>query len=292
MSARVEIVHRTGFRYDEPVMASYNEARMTPMTTPAQQTLRARVEVRPVSWETSYLDYWGTQVTAFEVHQPHEQLEVTARSVVELDTVNPLGPAPGPFLLGPGPGSAGWADLSAPAVLDEHVEMLLPTSRTAPPDELADLVAGLRGTLTPDDVARQICQLVHDQVAYVPGSSEVRGTAAEAWSARKGVCQDIVHLVVGALREVGIPARYVSGYFDPRVDPAPGEVASAQSHAWVEWWSGDWTAYDPTNAVPPDDRHVVVARGRDYGDVTPLKGIYSGASPSTLFVEVQIRRLG
>jgi transglutaminase-like putative cysteine protease len=280
VSTRVEIVHRTGFAYDEPVVASYNEARLTPMTTPSQQTLRARVEVRPVSWEMSYLDYWGSQVTAFEVHQPHEQLEVTARSTVELeDLAPPRGPA------------AGWADLTAPAVVDEQVEMLAMTTRTEPADELLELVSSLRGTATPDEVAHRICSIVHDRVDYVPGSSEVKGTGAQAWAAGTGVCQDIVHLAVGALRAVGIPARYVSGYFDPRADPRPGQAATAQSHAWVEWWAGDWTGFDPTNLVPPDSRHVVVARGRDYADVTPLKGIYSGTSPSRLFVEVQIRRL-
>jgi transglutaminase-like putative cysteine protease len=199
VSTRVEIVHRTGFRYDAPVNASYNEARITPMTTPSQQTLRGRVEVRPVSWEMTYLDYWGSQVTAFEVHQPHDQLEVTARSIVELD---PLGRPPASDA-----GTAGWADLVLPAVVDEHVEMLQMTTRTQPTDGLAELVAGLRGTASPGEVARQVCGIVHEHVAYVPGSSQVRGTAAEAWDAGKGVCQDIVHLAVGALRSLGIPAR-------------------------------------------------------------------------------------
>jgi transglutaminase-like putative cysteine protease len=290
VSARVEIVHRTGFRYAKPVVASYNEARMTPMTTPSQQTLQARVEVRPNSWETTYVDYWGTQVTAFEVLGPHDQLEVTARSVVELEDVPAFRGAA--ELTGLGVGRLGWSDLASPAVRDEQVEMLLMTARTEPAPELAERIAGWRGSASPDEVARRVCDLVHDEVSYVPGSSEVRGTAAQAWSAGKGVCQDIGHVCVGAIRSLGIPARYVSGYFDPRRDPQPGEPATAQSHAWVEWWTGEWTGFDPTNAVRPDDRHVIVGRGRDYGDVTPLKGIYSGSSPSSLFVEVQIRRLG
>lgn len=170
--------------------------------------------------------------------------------------------------------------------------MLLMTPRTDPPDDLVEQVSSWPGRSGPDEVARQVCDLVHQQMSYVPGSSEVRSTAAEAWAAGAGVCQDIAHVCIGALRSVGIPARYVSGYFDPRTNPQPGEVTTGQSHAWLEWWTGSWTGFDPTNAVPPDDRHVVVARGRDYGDVTPLKGIYSGSAPSTLFVEVQIRRLG
>jgi transglutaminase-like putative cysteine protease len=290
VSTRVEIVHRTGFRYAEPVMASYNEARMTPMTTPSQQTLQARIEVRPNSWETTYVDYWGTQVTAFEVLRPHEQLEVTARSTVELDDIAPFAGATD--LLGLDVGRLGWADLASPGLRDEYVEVLLMTPRTQPPDELVEQIAGWPASSDPDEVARQVCDLVHGRMSYVPGSSQVQSTAEEAWAAGEGVCQDIAHVCIGALRSLGIPARYVSGYFDPRSDPQPGEVASAQSHAWLEWWAGSWTGFDPTNAVPPDDHHVLVARGRDYGDVTPLKGIYSGSAPSTLFVEVQIRRLG
>lgn len=281
MSARVEIQHRTGFRYDAPVMASYNEARITPMTTTRQQTLRSRVEVRPMSHELTYLDYWGSQVTAFEVLQAHEQLEVTARSVVELEDMQTEVSE-----------RAGWSDLARADIRDEHVEMLLSTPLTEAPDELVGEVERIRTTGGPDDVAEQVCALVHDRMAYVPGSSQVRSTATEAWLAGKGVCQDIAHITVGALRAAGIPARYVSGYFDPRLEPTPGEAASAQSHAWIEWWAGEWTAFDPTNAVRPDNRHVVVARGRDYADVPPLKGIYSGSSSSQLFVDVQIRRLG
>lgn len=288
MSARVEILHRTGFRYDAPVVASYNEARITPMTTPTQQTLRSRVEVRPLSHEMTYIDYWGSQVTAFEVLQPHDQLEVSARSVVELGEIDSgLSTVGGASAAGP----LDWSALDSAAVRDEHIEMLLETPLTAAPDVLTDQVARWRRTARPDQVAEHICALVHDHMAYMPGSSQVRSTATEAWDAGAGVCQDIAHITVGGLRAAGIPARYVSGYFDPRREPTPGEAASAQSHAWIEWWTGEWTAFDPTNAVRPDARHVVVARGRDYSDVPPLKGIYSGSSSSDLFVEVQIRRL-
>ncbi len=151
---------------------------MTPMTTPSQQTLRARIEVRPTSWETTYVDYWGTQVTAFEVLRPHDQLEVTARSVVELDDVAAF---PGAAdLLGLDVGRLGWADLGSPQVYDEYVEMLLMTPRTDPPDDLVEQVSGWPGRSGPDEVARQVCDLVHQQMSYVPGSSEVRSTAARS----------------------------------------------------------------------------------------------------------------
>src|SRR4029079_16034928 len=114
-------------------MASYNEGRITPMTTPTQQTLRSRVEVRPMSHEMTYLDYWGSQVTAFEVLQPHEQLEVTARSVGELGDVDSGLSSPAN---GERPGPIDWSALDSAAVRDEHIEMLLETPLTEAPDAL------------------------------------------------------------------------------------------------------------------------------------------------------------
>jgi transglutaminase-like putative cysteine protease len=90
---------------------------------------------------------------------------------------------------------------------------------------------------------------------------------------------------------VGIPARYVSGYLYPNADGAVGDTVAGQSHAWVEWWCGDWVAFDPTNGGPAGLRHVTVARGRDYADVTPLKGVYHGAPSTGLGVTVEITRL-
>jgi transglutaminase-like putative cysteine protease len=129
-------------------------------------------------------------------------------------------------------------------------------------------------------------------MSYVPGSTGVQTSAAEAWSARSGVCQDYAHLVVGALRHVGLPARYVSGYLHPKASAALGESVVGESHAWVEWWLGEWVAHDPTNSTMVSDRHVVVGMGRDYRDVPPIKGIVAGSPVTTdLEVKVEITRL-
>jgi transglutaminase-like putative cysteine protease len=93
------------------------------------------------------------------------------------------------------------------------------------------------------------------------------------------------------LRAVGIPARYVSGYLHPVREAEVGESSAGQSHAWVEWWVGEWAGFDPTNGLPAGEHHVVVARGRDYADVAPLKGIYHGPANTLLGVEVEVTRL-
>ena len=133
--------------------------------------------------------------------------------------------------------------------------------------------------------------LAHERVAYRPGSTGVATSAQEAWGQGSGVCQDIAHVTVALLRAVGLPASYVSGYLHSRREAAIGQTVTGESHAWVEVWLGGWWAYDPTNTVPAGERHVVVGRGRDYADVPPLKGLFSGGGGHRLDVTVEVTRL-
>jgi transglutaminase-like putative cysteine protease len=280
MNRRFLVVHRTGFRYDAPVRASYNEARMTPLTTATQTALDTRLEVDPVTWRHTYLDYWGTPVTAFDVLVPHAELTVVSRSTVEVMTAPERTAA-----------VLDWADLGRDDVRDPYTEYLAQTDWTRPDAEVTELAHGTVAGLAPDAAAQAICTAVFDTLDYVAGATSVHTKAAEVWRARKGVCQDFAHFTVGALREVGIPARYVSGYLHPAPEAGIGETVEGQSHAWVEWWAGEWVAYDPTHDAPAGVDHVVVARGRDYSDVAPLKGVYAGTGGSQLFVSVQVTRL-
>jgi transglutaminase-like putative cysteine protease len=279
ISWRLKIRHVTGYRYAGPVSASYNEARLTPLTLPWQTTLFSQVEVTPGATTYRYHDYWATQVTAFDLHRPHQQLRVVSSSLVE------CAPRPVPVE------KLSWAALSSDAVADSHAELLTSNTLTELPAELVGAVRDEVRSADPFDTAVGIAGWVRDHVAYVPGSTGVQTSAREAWDQRQGVCQDIAHLTVGLLRAHGIPARYVSGYLHPKVEAEVGETVAGQSHAWVEFWVGDWAGYDPTNGVPVGTRHVTVARGRDYDDVPPLKGVYHGAPSKHLGVTVEITRL-
>jgi transglutaminase-like putative cysteine protease len=279
MTWRLKIEHRTRIDYDGEVLASYNEVRMTPLNDHFQSALDARVQVSPTATGSRYWDYWGSYVTAFDVHVPHRTLALTATSTVETTSAPRT------------PGTANWDTLRDPRIRDAHVEYLSATPHTTVGSELVDTVRGLVGDAPPAEAARICAEWLRGEVAYVSGTTGVHTVAMEAWNARAGVCQDLAHLTVGLLRGLGIPARYVSGYLHPAPDAGIGETVTGQSHAWAEWWDGVWTPYDPTNGKPVGVEHVVVARGRDYWDVPPHKGVYAGPGGTRLAVEVDVTRV-
>jgi len=277
---RLRIKHITGFHYNGEVTASYNEARMLPVSSDGQLVLYSNIEILPISSSHSYVDYWGTRVSSFEIITPHSELSLTATSLVE---VRPR-EHPEHRLT--------WETLADEIEKKtEYVEQLEQTPRTAPPAEVVQIARDIvAAAATPCDAARQICEAIGDRIEYMSGVTGVHTTAAEAWEQKRGVCQDITHLALGALRSAGIPARYVSGYLHPKPDAAIGETIAGESHAWVEWFCGDWRGFDPTNLIDIGDRHVTVGRGRDYNDVAPLRGVYAGPYGSKLFVTVEITR--
>ncbi|SEI96499.1 transglutaminase family protein [Demequina mangrovi] len=270
----LRIEHRTAFTYSGPIVSSYNEARLTPAWLPRQRVLESKVEVSPVTWRSTYRDYWEAEVHVFEVLQQHEELTVVGSSLVEVSSVAAREER------------ASWDTLKGPRFQDLLSEYLGLSDVTEPTEELAEVAREAAGRLDPDGTARAICDHLYDQVKYVPGATTVHTPARDAWDARSGVCQDFAHLAIGALRTVGIPARYVSGYLHPKRDAEIGETVSGESHAWVEWWTGDWFGFDPTNDREVGDHHVIVARAREYTDVPPLTGVVAG---STTDLDVSVR---
>lgn len=279
MTTTLRIVHTTGYRYSEPVNDSFNEIRMSPSYSPEQLIRERSVIITPTPWSYSSIDYWGTQVTSFELHEPHDVM--TVRVATSLDvTRNP--PVPSPMTLD-----------GVVAGHDRWNEYLMPSALVDPGPELAaraDEIAAHSTTV--DECGWAIGRLVHDSLEYSTGSTTVTSAATEAWEAHKGVCQDYAHLTIGALRHLGIPCRYVSGYVIGDKDAPIGTEVVSQSHAWVQWWNGSWVGFDPTNDTVPGETHVQVGLGRDYRDVPPLRGMFRGKAVSTMFVEVRMTRLG
>lgn len=276
---RMRVVHATGYAYRSPVTASFNEARLTPRSDSRQNVILNRVETVPATRQYRYLDYWGTAVTAFDLHAPHTELEVTASSVVETDVDEHPQEKPS------------WDDMRSEAVVDRFDEVLGPTVYTPHSKRIARVGERIAKYHDPYEAVTAAANWVHSELAYVPGTTGVHSSGLDALREGKGVCQDFAHLSLILLRSMGIPARYVSGYLHPNPTAEIGDTVEGQSHAWVQAWTGGWWNYDPTNDTAINEQYVSVGVGRDYADVSPLKGIYSGEGSTDLDVVVEITRL-
>jgi transglutaminase-like putative cysteine protease len=252
---------------------------MTPLTLPAQTALDTRIEISPSVQSWSYWDYWGTRVTTFDLMEPHAALRVLATSLVETAPPPPL------------PEEPAWDAIAEALNTTRLAEYGFATRRTTVEDGPAEEAREAAHGLGPHEAALAVAELVRDRVAFISGSTGVHTSAQEAWTLKAGVCQDIAHLTVALLRRVGLPSRYVSGYLHPDPDAEPGRTAEGESHAWIEYWAGTWVGYDPTNRIRAGASHVVVGRGREYGDVLPHKGVYHGAPSGPPRVTVAFTRL-
>ncbi|MGW5923742.1 transglutaminase family protein [Nocardia fluminea] len=279
MSWRIRVVHTTGYVYDAPVTRSFNEARLTPRADSRQNVILNRVETVPATRAYRYTDYWGTAVTAFDLHAPHTELEVTGSSVVETE----------PFA--EPTEELSWDELQGGRVIDRFDEMLSPTAYVPRDRKLSTVARQLARGEEPAKAVVRAAEWVHKEMDYIAGTTSVHTSALQAFAERRGVCQDYAHLTLVLLRSMGIPSRYVSGYLHPKPGAAIGETVAGQSHAWIEAWTGQWWGYDPTNNLAVNEQHVSVGVGRDYADVPPLKGVFSGGGSTDLEVVVEVTRL-
>ncbi|CQD11853.1 transglutaminase family protein [Mycobacterium europaeum] len=276
---RLRVVHTTGYAYQSPVTASYNEARLTPRSNSRQNVILNRVETIPATRSYRYVDYWGTAVTAFDLHAPHSDLTVTSSSVVE--TEGPESPVT----------DVDWSDLRSEAVIDRFDELLRPTAHTPASKKVGSVAKKIAKSHRPVEAVAAVAHWVRGELDYLPGTTSVRSSGLDALNEGKGVCQDFVHLSLMVLRAMGIPARYVSGYLHPKRNAVIGDTVDGRSHAWIQAWTGGWWSYDATNETEISEQYVSVGAGRDYTDVPPLKGIYSGQGATDLDVVVEVTRL-
>lgn len=285
---RYRITHRTTYRYSGAVTSSYGRGYLLPRETDRQQVLSSEVTVSPAPADMSTgADLWGNRDLFFHVTDTHEVLEVVGRSEVAVSPPHP-GRLRTPACLAPwetarpaGPAGA----LAVDFVLDVH-----------PPEIDDDVRAYAEKTFTAGrPIAEAIVDLTHrifTDFTYRSGSTSVSTRVAEVLAAGSGVCQDFARLAIACLRSQGLAARYVSGYL--ATDPPPGKermVGVDATHAWASVWlpDGTWLDFDPTNDQLGDERYTTVAWGRDYADVSPLRGvIYTEAQDSTIEVSVDV----
>lgn len=283
---RYEVVHRTRYEYDAPVTVSYAQVHQLPWDVDGQKCLRRTVAASPPpEHHRERVDYFGNPVEFLSIHEVHKELIVTSSCLVDTSerptSFGSVGELPWErFAVGDG------ADLVA-------VDFSLDSPLVSTSPRLAELAveAFLPGRPLAE-AAVAMSSLIHSSFRFKPGSTDVTTTLDEVLDLGEGVCQDFAHVMIGCLRSIGLPAGYVSGYLE--TEPPAGKerlTGVDRTHAWVSVYlgGGNWVGIDPTNDQMAGPRFVTTARGRDYSDVPPLKGvIYTDAEESKLTVEVDV----
>ena len=281
----LSIDYRTRFAYPEPVRQSHNELRAAPTSNATQRLLSYRFQSVPASRPLTYVDYWGTLVDAFGVRRPHSRLDIVVEAVVETQARTTVADAPRPAL-------------DDPSYLDRYWEYLQPSPHVELTDEVRELA---RDASAPARTAIELLQALSEitgaRLDYVPGSTHIGESVHAILTKGSGVCQDYAHVLVALCRASGLAARYVSGYLyaaDHHAGPSEeDQPITVQTHAWVEARipGSGWLAVDPTNQQIVGERHVSIGAGRDYDDVAPLRGIYTGGTVPDHEADVEMRRL-
>lgn len=275
--------HITRHIYEESVAQSINELRLTPRSS-GQQAVREhkiRVEPEPAVWRTRK-DWFGNEVTTFSIFEPHDRFTVTVESLVEVQKAQ-VGVLP----------SLRWEEArdlvvaAADEATLEASEYLYDSPYVAASPALAEFA---RPAFPPGrplvEALEDLSHRVHEEFQYVPRSTSIDMPLEEVFKGRRGVCQDFSHIMIGALRSMRLPARYISGYLRSGSEFQGAEA----SHAWVAAFvpGAGWLHFDPTNDVIPSDGHVLIGWGRDYGDVTPVKGVTLGGGSQLVEVAVRV----
>jgi transglutaminase-like putative cysteine protease len=284
----MRVTHSSEYQYSEAVSTSYHQALLTPRTTPSQRNVETRITIDPpAEYSESRSDYFGNLVTQFTVSSSHRRLHVEADSTIVM-TARPPAPlprtAPLADLLGLVRHAENDDDLAA-------FEFAFDSPQVLRSPELADYARKSfdRGQPFLNGV-EAFMKRIHSEFTYDTAVTTVSTPVAEVLQVRKGVCQDFAHLMIGGLRSLGAPARYISGY----LVPGAGVVGAQASHAWVSVYcpGNGWFDFDPTNDVRPSSGHITLAWGRDFSDVSPLRGVMIGGGEHVVNVEVHVARAG
>jgi len=279
-----QVTHTTRYSYQTPVSHSLTEVRLTPRGLDGQYVRQTEIRVQPQpAFMHHRKDYYGNDVTSFELVERHDQLEVMGESIVDVqrEISEPLP-------------SISWEEArqriaaGSDAGCVEASEFIYNSPYVTITSQLDEYA---RKTFLGDrpllEAVQDLTHRIHAEFKYRPQSTSIDMPLGDVMRNRRGVCQDFAHVMIGALRSRRLAARYVSVY----VRPGPKVQGAQASHAWVSvFFPGNgWLSFDPTNDLLVSDSHVTLAWGRDYGDVTPVKGISLGGGGQTVRVEVYVR---
>jgi transglutaminase-like putative cysteine protease len=286
---KLRVVHHTTYSYGEPVTTSHHEARLTPRDSELQRTISHQLEISPApETRRRHFDYFGNRTLHFSLSEPHRELDVIATTVVDLRAL----PPPPPEL------TPAWELVRDRLSSDRRRDMLeayamcFDSPHVASSAELAEYAAPSFTSGRP--ILQAVADLVdriHNDFTYDARATDVSTHLHEVLRRRRGVCQDFSHLAIGCLRAHGLAARYVSGYLMTHPPPGmPRRIGADASHAWFSAFVPEhgWVDFDPTNNLIPRDEHVSIAFGRDFSDVTPIRGVILGGGHHILKVAVDV----
>ena len=290
---RYRLRHYTHYRYDEPAEQAHNQVRMLLRETPWQHCTMRSIRIRPrPAWSRLQRDGFDNRLLYLELDRPHRDFRIFVTHEVELRSRD----------LVAGESTENWQSLAqrlaeqADVATREQVAYLFPSALVPTHADLVELAkAHFRPGRPVLEAALALNSHINKEFEFDATATSVSTPVSEVLKRRRGVCQDFSHLLIAALRSLGLAARYVSGYIETLPPPGrPRLVGADASHAWVSLWCGDagWQDLDPTNNSRPDQQHITTAWGRDYEDVIPLNGVVSGAGKKTeLEVKVDVLRL-
>lgn len=285
-----KITHTTVYEYDEPASLCHNLALLKPRNTAAQICQNVQVHITPEpDVINEYEDFFGNRVFYFAIQHEHKHLNVTVTSKVD-NSAPTLQQYP----------SVTWEkttqQLSESAPVNADLKQFITDSPMIQIDEETLQYARISFTVDRDlvEACRDLTQRIFKEFRYSPGFSTIATPIREVMKKKKGVCQDFAHLAIACVRSLGLAARYVSGYLE--TIPPEGEeklVGSDASHAWFSVFvpGAGWVDFDPTNNLMPAAQHITIGWGRDYSDVTPLKGVILSGGGHSLTVSVDVQRM-
>jgi transglutaminase-like putative cysteine protease len=276
---RFSIHHITKYTYEGPVRDSANQIILFPMKDAYQEVLRQELNITGDPPVDVYKDYYGNEIGSFTHADPHTSLIIDSRLEVITKPRPPLEDTTVP--------ETQWGLLEQVRWQVPYLDFLKQEQLASLSEVLEDICPDKARSQTPLQAALQLRNYVYENFKYIKGVTTVESTLDEVWRLKAGVCQDFAHMLLVFLRQIQIPARYVSGYICPNKNGMRGEGAT---HAWIEAYIpfNGWVGLDPTNNCIADDLHVRLAIGRSFSDVSPVKGTYKGSAGQQLEVGVSV----
>lgn len=276
---RFVIHHVTRYTYPEPVRDSANQVMLYPLKDQYQSLQSQRISITGEPVLEVYRDYYGNEVGSFMKAAPHTELRID--STISVITT------PRPLPADDSPTDQQWFNLQELRYMVPYIDFLKQEVFNALPEVQQVADAGFYKSVSVFTAVQQLTEYVYKNFEYIKGITSVSTTLDEIWKLKAGVCQDFAHILLSMLRILGIPARYVSGYVCPHDHNLRGEGAT---HAWVEAYIPfyGWLGLDPTNNCVVNDLHVRLAVGRNFSDVSPVRGTYKGTAKQALEVGVSV----